>query len=1254
MGVVYKAFDPELKRYAAIKVMLPSVEIDEELRIRFRREAQSVARLNHPNIVSIYDVGQQDNCPFIAMEYVEGEDLTTLIKKKVFIPFAKKIDLIIQTSDGLHYAHHKGIVHRDIKPGNIRLSRDGRAKILDFGIALIESSEITRPGTVMGAPYYMSPELVKGARDVDGRSDVFSLGVVLYELISYRKPFDADTPTAVCFQIVADPHSSLVQTLPGCSKRLVEIVDRALAKQREQRFANCGEMASALEEFKHELPEAEQVLRPTVQSLQEEFEKVRAECGDISIPGMFESTLLALEELDGDPTDYGNLLRRRRHLEQRLRVIAENREKIRPLLQLLTRSRRQFEKGELEACTETLEEVLRLHPENAEAKQRNLECRRMLDERRREQERRLRVDAALGLAREALDQGNFERCLRAARTALKISPQHSGALELERSATEAIERRKRAEKLFEAAKRYYEHEDFESSYQATKEALELEPEHSELKALHERAKHALEKRQEVNSLFEKARRHFESGDYKRALSALESLLAIQHSHPEGLKLQRSVLEALQRQEKVEELLKMAQRHYEAEEYEACYQVTEEALNLDSKHTQLNELHYRGLRAIEETRNKIEVTLQKVRKLLGASDYQAALEAVEEALGLEPENLEANRLKQSALKELERQRKIAELLTAAQGAEEDGNYEKCLEIAEKGLKLDPDHPELKELSERARRALESRQVNLLEFIQNEIKEKRFNSALGNLAFLLELDPNHAEALRLKKEAEAGLRMETAQPPLPPRPTPPPQVDAKVPQERVPTFAVPAQPESSRRLWVFFGVVVILLAGLYLFLNPDLNLPRPEPSPTTDEPSAPIPEPSPPIPDEPSAPIPEPSPPIPEPSPPIPEPSPPTTAQQQLTRFDDEAFDDAWAQGTIPALQAYLDKYRDGRHRVQARNLLQALEIMRYDNEAFQIARQHNTPAEYRQYLQQFNFRHLVAIQRYDSDQTNISRQWWFGVISEHLLLLDNRAFQSTQQIDTVEAYRDYFEKYSNGRHVAQAQARTSELVDLRDWENAQQAATPEAYQRYLRRHPNGKYAAAARDVIKVKDLVELDNQDFQTARGQRTLEAYQNHLDRFQRCTHREQVLRLIVGLDDRDFQTARQQHSFEAYQNHLDRFKNCRHQPQARRYMDDLRVPVLIQTAQQGQRLIRVSDPTKIDPKQEILLRSSDGRTQEIHYVEAFDGQDIILTAPVDTTFGARTLVIQDPSAVGEAKAAGVPVVGARSGLSGAAEDLLQ
>src|SRR3954466_351168 len=188
MGVVYRATDSVLDRTVAVKVMNESIARQEDLRKRFLHEAQAAASLQHPNVVSIYDMGEVDGHMFIAMEFVDGVDLEKLLELGQPLSLQAKLDIVIDVLTGLTFAHKRGIVHRDVKPANIRVAEDGRAKLMDFGVAHLAASTITRTGQQMGTPSYMAPEQVTGGR-VTPATDIFAVGTVLYELIAGSRPF---------------------------------------------------------------------------------------------------------------------------------------------------------------------------------------------------------------------------------------------------------------------------------------------------------------------------------------------------------------------------------------------------------------------------------------------------------------------------------------------------------------------------------------------------------------------------------------------------------------------------------------------------------------------------------------------------------------------------------------------------------------------------------------------------------------------------------------------------------------------------------------------------------------------------------------------------------------------------------------------------------------------------------------------------------------------------------------------------------
>ena len=249
MGFVYLGKDPTIQRFVAIKTMrLDQIGHDEQLqdvKARFFREAESTGRLSHPNIVTIYDAGEQDNLGYIAMELLEGTPLNQRARKPNLLPVNDALLTVATVADALDYAHQQGIVHRDIKPANIMLTKDRVVKVMDFGIAKMASSSKTQTNIVMGTPTYMSPEQIAGKK-VDGRSDIFSLGIVLFELLTGQLPFTADNLSAVLFSIAHHPHP-VIQTLrPDLPIMVQEIVDRALQKELPHRYRRADEFAGEL------------------------------------------------------------------------------------------------------------------------------------------------------------------------------------------------------------------------------------------------------------------------------------------------------------------------------------------------------------------------------------------------------------------------------------------------------------------------------------------------------------------------------------------------------------------------------------------------------------------------------------------------------------------------------------------------------------------------------------------------------------------------------------------------------------------------------------------------------------------------------------------------------------------------------------------------------------------------------------------------------------------------------------------------
>jgi serine/threonine-protein kinase len=253
MGVVYEGFDPVIGRRVAIKTMLTedlSPEEFGEYRARFHREAQAAGVLSHPNIVNVFDYGEDGGILYLVMEYLEGKSLEKLVKERRILPIETIIPMYDQVCSALDHAHQNGIVHRDIKPANIMIVGRGSVKVTDFGIAKMVSMGMTQAGQVLGTPSYMSPEQVKG-HHIDGRSDIFSLGVILYSLVTGEKPFPGQDITTVIYKIVNENPIPPRELNPSIHAGLSYVICKALAKSPEERFQTCGELADDLKNFKY-------------------------------------------------------------------------------------------------------------------------------------------------------------------------------------------------------------------------------------------------------------------------------------------------------------------------------------------------------------------------------------------------------------------------------------------------------------------------------------------------------------------------------------------------------------------------------------------------------------------------------------------------------------------------------------------------------------------------------------------------------------------------------------------------------------------------------------------------------------------------------------------------------------------------------------------------------------------------------------------------------------------------------------------
>jgi tetratricopeptide (TPR) repeat protein/predicted Ser/Thr protein kinase len=450
MAVVYLANDPALGRTVALKV-LPNAT--SELRQRFAREARSAARLTHPNIVTIFDIGEDGEQPFIAMEFVAGQTLAELVRRRAPLGVRRKLEIAFQLCTGLHYAHRFGIVHRDIKPGNVMIATDGVVKILDFGLAQITaddaSIELTQPGTVLGTPHYMSPEQIE-AGNVDARSDIFSVGLVIYELLAYQKAFPGDSIPAVMNRILNRDPIPLARLCPDIDPELERIVMTAVRRDPNQRFASLEPMISELADARDRSTDAELTTTavlsdsdsprspvpdtpgadrsPRFASKLDEIARRRAaqiqqyliEAELALTQGRFEGAVEKCELAAAlDPSDSAMLaLLERAHAGISARQIAE----------LLHQAEESLGRDELSRAEALVQQALRIRPDAGEGA--TLHDR--IADRRRQVELSRKVRSLSGRARTLLSEGRIEEAEGAVGEALRCDPADAEALGIER------------------------------------------------------------------------------------------------------------------------------------------------------------------------------------------------------------------------------------------------------------------------------------------------------------------------------------------------------------------------------------------------------------------------------------------------------------------------------------------------------------------------------------------------------------------------------------------------------------------------------------------------------------------------------------------------------------------------------------------------------------------------------------------------------------------------------------------------------
>ena len=477
MGTVYAAHDPVLGRMVAIKVFLSDLDLPDAAE-RFTREARSAAALNHANIVTTHDYGEFSSQPYIVMEYIQGETLTEIIRRKAPVSPAEKLRWIEELCTGVAYAHRVGVIHRDIKPTNLMIDRSGRLKILDFGIARMLGSLAAHATALIGTPGYMAPEQILGGT-IDYRSDLFSIGVVSYELLSYAEAFPGETLPTITHRILSDEPVPLTQLVPDINLELVDIVERSLKKSAEERFADAESLRVAISAVRRQFDSdsdgwdaaAPTMLRssPTGGGIKRDSgsqrrveqnvvgvaqltpppdpgrtnreEIVRRRLAQIDASLVDARSLLAAGDLDAsleacvqaltiDDTHAEAL-----ELEHTIQTaLARQRASA-----LILEARSELGRGALTGAQDLMQQARALDPDAPDVKRLERDLRLARVEQERIRQRALAVDKAIAAATQSLEHGEIEAALAFAKEALEIDPDSTKALAVEAAAMRRLD-----------------------------------------------------------------------------------------------------------------------------------------------------------------------------------------------------------------------------------------------------------------------------------------------------------------------------------------------------------------------------------------------------------------------------------------------------------------------------------------------------------------------------------------------------------------------------------------------------------------------------------------------------------------------------------------------------------------------------------------------------------------------------------------------------------------------------------------------
>ncbi|MFI5091829.1 MAG: protein kinase [Candidatus Acidiferrum sp.] len=613
MGAVYKARDPLIDRLVALKTITGGPSAQSNLLDRFYQEARSAGALQHPNIVTIYELGHEKNTPFIAMEYLEGESLDRIIEQKPVLPLSVKLGYIVRVIDALAYAHQHNVVHRDVKPGNIMVTKEGVVKVVDFGIARLTDMSMTQPNMMIGSRAYMSPQLYKGER-ADARSDIWAVGVSLYELLAYRRPFIGDSEAELMFHIIYEKPEDLLSLSPECTEELVPIVSKMLEKKSEDRFQSMEDVLHALE------PIWKAAQQATVSGL-------LADCQELVVAKDLQRAQALLRK--ALHIDVGNS--QAKSMLEKVSVELR-RSEIQPRLQEhLSRGEGFLKTGKIREAKAEAEAALGLDSKHEPAQ-------KLLSEVEAATARVQQLEQKLKLTKQRLAEGALTEAAAALGQALELDDANLQAQELKKQIEEERVRREKRKKLSEIlhrARTLWTELNYDECLAVLAEATQEFPNEPELKKLQDSAKTDQAEQQKQRQMAE-VRRLLGQQNFSEAQKVLEDLV---RQYP-----QDAAVKNLQNLAQQEEQEQNRQKRLEAEitilrgllgagKYKQVVTKGEPLLQEYPQDYELKELvnYARGEVAQQEQKRKEEEREKQIQGFLMCERYGEALETARKAI-----------------------------------------------------------------------------------------------------------------------------------------------------------------------------------------------------------------------------------------------------------------------------------------------------------------------------------------------------------------------------------------------------------------------------------------------------------------------------------------------------------------------------------------------------------------------------------------------------------------------------------------------